>query len=108
VRCLEVLAVVCTVYHLSQSALNEQTEVTNIPEMNVEHHLLDRLKGRLRIAKEIDSLQHRESKAAHDKKWIRETAEALDIELDSDYQSEYVGNLYFSPVTNLVESKLNQ
>jgi hypothetical protein len=89
VRYLEVLAAVCAVNHLFQVCTDEKSEVTNIPEMNVEHHLLDRLKGRLRIAKEIDALQHRASKAAHDEKWLRETAKALDIELDSDYQSEY-------------------
>ncbi|KAI0254642.1 P-loop containing nucleoside triphosphate hydrolase protein [Lactifluus subvellereus] len=63
-------------------------QVTNIPEMNVDHHFLDRLKVRLRVAKEIDAMQHRASKAAHDTKWMRATAEALDIELDSDYQSD--------------------
>jgi hypothetical protein len=89
VPCLEVLIAVRAIYHLtSPNCIDESTEVADIPEMNVEHHFLDRLKGRLRIAKEIDGLQHRASKAAHDKKWIRATAEALDIELDSDHRSE--------------------
>ncbi len=55
--------------------------------MNVEHHLLDKLKQRLRVAKEIDTMQHRANKANHEKKWMRATADALDIELDSDYSS---------------------
>ncbi|KAI9441437.1 ATP-dependent RNA helicase [Lactarius indigo] len=50
--------------------------------------LLDKLKRRLRIAKEIDAMQHRVNKATHEKKWIRATADALDIELDSDYLSD--------------------
>ena len=58
--------------------------------MNIEHHFLDKLKGRIRIAKEIDTLQHRDNKAKYEKKWMRATAEALDIELGSDYQSECV------------------
>ena len=58
--------------------------------MNVEHHFLDKLKRRIRVAKEIDTLQHRDNKAKHEKKWMRATAEAMDIELDSDYQSECV------------------
>ncbi|KAF8268903.1 ATP-dependent RNA helicase, partial [Lactarius quietus] len=60
-------------------------QVTDVGEMNVEHHLLDKLKRRLRVAKEIDGMQHRANKATHDKKWMRATADALDIELDSDY-----------------------
>ncbi len=58
--------------------------------MNIEHHFLDKLKLRIRVAKDIDRLQHRDNKAKHEKKWMRTTAEALDIELDSDYQSECV------------------
>jgi len=63
-------------------------QVTDVGEMNVEHHLLDKLKRRLRVAKEIDVMQHRANKATHEKKWIRATADALDIELDSDYLSD--------------------
>jgi ATP-dependent RNA helicase DDX24/MAK5 len=60
--------------------------------MNIEHHFLDKLKSRIRVAKEIDTLQHRENKAKHEKKWMRATAEALDIDIDSDYGSECVPN----------------
>ncbi|KAI0281809.1 P-loop containing nucleoside triphosphate hydrolase protein [Russula aff. rugulosa BPL654] len=63
-------------------------QATDVPEMNIEHHFLDKLKGRIRVAKEIDTLQHRDNKAKHEKKWMRATAEAMDIELDSDYQSD--------------------
>ena len=62
--------------------------------MNVEHHFLDKLKRRLRVAKEIDTVQHRASKATHEKKWMRATADALDIELDSDYLSECAPRFY--------------
>jgi ATP-dependent RNA helicase DDX24/MAK5 len=60
--------------------------------MNIEHHFLDKLKSRIRVAKEIDTLQHRENKVKHEKKWMRATAEALDIDIDSDYGSECVPN----------------
>ncbi|KAH8996729.1 ATP-dependent RNA helicase [Lactarius akahatsu] len=63
-------------------------QVTDVEEMNVEHHLLDKLKRRLRVAKEIDAVQHRANKAIHEKKWMRVTADALDVELDSDYLSD--------------------
>jgi len=56
--------------------------------MSVEHHLLDKLERRLRVAKEIDTTQHRANKVTHEKRWMRATADALDIELDSDYMSD--------------------
>lgn len=79
----------CAVYYVSV-CVDDQPELTDIPDMDVEHHFLDKLQGRIRIAKEIDALQHRENKAKHEKKWMRATAEALDIDLDSDYRSECV------------------
>ncbi|KAH9994696.1 P-loop containing nucleoside triphosphate hydrolase protein [Russula vinacea] len=54
-------------------------QIADVPEMNIEHHFLDKLKSRIRVAKEIDTLYHRESKAKHEKKWMRATAEALDM-----------------------------
>ena len=71
---------------------DKRSEVIDTPEMNIEHHFLDKLKRRIRVAKEIDTLQHRENKAKHEKKWMRATAEALDIDIDSDYGSECVPN----------------
>lgn len=71
--------------------------------MNIEHHFLDKLKMRTRIAKEIDSLQHRENKAKHEKKWMRATAEALDIDIDSNYGSECAPNLLFGCTVSLIE-----
>ncbi|KAH9177578.1 ATP-dependent RNA helicase [Lactarius sanguifluus] len=64
-------------------------QITDVEEMNVEHHLLDKLKRRLRVAKDIDAMQHRANKATHEKKWMRATADVLDVELDSDYLSEF-------------------
>jgi ATP-dependent RNA helicase DDX24/MAK5 len=78
----------CAIYYLSSVCADDQQELADIPEMDVEHHFLDKLQGRIRIAKEIDALQHRGNKVKHEKKWMRATAEALDIDLDSDYRSE--------------------
>lgn len=91
------------VYYLS-GCTNERSEITDIPEMNIEHHFLDKLKVRIRVAKEIDTLQHRQNKAKHEKKWMRATAEALDIDLGSDYQSEYVPELLYRLFVNWNES----
>lgn len=91
VRCWETSAAVGVMMSItSPQPSDDQPDVTDIPEMDVDHHFLDKLKVRTRIAKEIDALQHRENKAKHEKKWMRATAEALDIDLDSDYRSECV------------------
>ena len=73
--------------------------------MSVEHHLLDKLKRRLRVAKEIDTTQHRANKVTHEKRWMRATADALDIELDSDYMSECAPIFFktFSKFPSLIE-----
>ncbi|VDC07946.1 unnamed protein product [Peniophora sp. CBMAI 1063] len=67
-------------------SLNRQE--TEIPDIAVDHHLMDKLKARLQLAKEIDKLSHKDRKAKHERNWLRETAEAMDIELDSDFASD--------------------
>ena len=47
--------------------------------------LLDKLKSRVQLARKIDSMQHKVKKENHEKKWLREAAEAMEIELDSDF-----------------------
>ncbi len=55
-----------------------------IPEMPVERDLLDRLKARVELARQIDKMQHGVAKEKHDRKWLKDTAEAMEIELDDD------------------------
>ncbi|OAX41619.1 ATP-dependent RNA helicase [Rhizopogon vinicolor AM-OR11-026] len=61
---------------------------TEIPEISVELTLLDKLKDRVLLARQIDSQQHKIRKQHHEKNWLKETAEAMEIELDSDILSE--------------------
>ncbi|KAG1877058.1 DEAD-domain-containing protein [Suillus tomentosus] len=61
---------------------------TDIPEMSVELTLVDKLKNRLLLARQIDSQQHKIKKQHHERNWLKETAEAMEIELDSDILSE--------------------
>jgi ATP-dependent RNA helicase DDX24/MAK5 len=61
------------------------TEESDIPEISVELHILYKLKERVQLAKQIDSKQHKMQKENHEKKWMREAAEAMEIELDSDF-----------------------
>ncbi|QRV91424.1 DEAD/DEAH box helicase [Ceratobasidium sp. AG-Ba] len=57
-----------------------------IAEMPIEHDMLDRLKKRVQLARQIDTAQHKVKKDNHEKNWLKETAEALEIELDSDME----------------------
>ncbi|TRM63614.1 P-loop containing nucleoside triphosphate hydrolase protein [Schizophyllum amplum] len=60
----------------------------DIPELPVERGLFDKLKARIQLAKQIDTAHHRAKKEKHDRKWMREAADALEVELDSDFMSE--------------------
>lgn len=60
------------------------SEDTDIPDITVELTLLDHLKERIRLAKQIDARQHRIKKRNHERSWLRDAAEAMEIELDSD------------------------
>ena len=53
--------------------------------MPVELYLVDKLKERIQLAREIDTSQHRVRKEKHERNWLKETAEAMEVELDSDF-----------------------
>lgn len=53
--------------------------------MPVELYLVDKLKERIQLAREIDTAQHRVRKEKHERSWLKETAEAMEVELDSDF-----------------------
>lgn len=57
--------------------------------MPVELDLLDKLKARVQLAKKIDTTMHRAKKEKHEEIWLREAAEAMEIELDSDLDDRY-------------------
>lgn len=63
-------------------SLGRQEE--EIAEMSVELYLLDKLKTRIQLARQIDSAQHKVKKENYEKNWLKEAAEAMELELDSD------------------------
>ncbi|KAI0631135.1 P-loop containing nucleoside triphosphate hydrolase protein [Trametes polyzona] len=67
-------------------SLGRQEE--EIPEMPVELYMLDRLKARIQLAREIDAVQHKVKKENHERNWLKEAADAMEIELDSDLASD--------------------
>lgn len=52
--------------------------------MSVDHDLLSKLKDRIALARQIDNAQHNVKKDNHAQKWLKETAEALELELDPE------------------------
>ncbi|KAF5310717.1 hypothetical protein D9619_008153 [Psilocybe cf. subviscida] len=67
---------------------NLNRDEAEIPEITVELSMLDKLKTRIQLARKIENAQHKIKKTNHDRNWMRETAETLGVELDSDYMSE--------------------
>ncbi|KAH7887065.1 ATP-dependent RNA helicase [Phlebopus sp. FC_14] len=59
----------------------------DISEISVELTLLDNLKTRIHLARQIDSQQHKVRKQNHERKWLKDVAEAMEIEVDSDIMS---------------------
>jgi len=58
-----------------------------LPELPIEHGMLDKLKQRILVARKIDAANHKVKKDNHEKSWIKEAAEALEIDIDSDNMS---------------------
>jgi hypothetical protein len=56
-----------------------------MPDMITDLGLLDKLKARVHLARRIDQAQHKIRKANHDRNWMKETAEAMELELGSDF-----------------------
>jgi ATP-dependent RNA helicase DDX24/MAK5 len=53
--------------------------------MTIGLDLLDKLKARVHLARQIDQSQHKSRKASHDRNWMKETAMAMELELDTDF-----------------------
>ncbi|GAA5938732.1 hypothetical protein JCM3775_001976 [Rhodotorula graminis] len=69
------------VQRMLMASLGKNTE---LPALPTDFSILDQLKKRVDLAKEIDVAHHRATKAAHDDKWLRDAAEAMEIDLDDD------------------------
>lgn len=63
--------------------------------MPISLDLLDQLKARVQLAKRIDTSTHRLTKQKHEKNWLREAADAMEIELDSDVDLDSDGGQRF-------------
>ncbi|GAA5996125.1 ATP-dependent RNA helicase [Rhodotorula paludigena] len=59
-------------------------KTTDLPTLPADFSILDQLKKRVELAKQIDQARHRLTKQAHEDKWLRDAAEAMEIDLDDD------------------------
>lgn len=75
---------VCHPKCLKRYLLNHPIEDDEVMDLPVERDLLDKLKTRVEIAREIDKIQHGTTKENHDKNWLKITAEALEIDLSDE------------------------
>jgi ATP-dependent RNA helicase DDX24/MAK5 len=55
-----------------------------LPELSIEAGFMPKLKERIRVAREIEKAQHEVKKQTHDRNWLKEAAEAMDVDLDPD------------------------
>lgn len=42
------------------------------------------MRERIRVAKDIEKAQHQVKKVNHDKNWLKEVADAMDLDIDPD------------------------
>ncbi|RCI01185.1 ATP-dependent RNA helicase [Rhizopus azygosporus] len=54
------------------------------PMFPVDLNILRSMKERVELARQIDSIQHRESKQAHEQNWMRKLAQEMDVDFDED------------------------
>jgi ATP-dependent RNA helicase DDX24/MAK5 len=55
---------------------------TELPDLPIEAGFLPPLRERIRLAREIEKAQHTAKKDTHDRSWLREAAEAMDVDIE--------------------------
>ncbi|WWC66623.1 uncharacterized protein I206_100526 [Kwoniella pini CBS 10737] len=74
--------------NIQKSLMKNLGRIHEIPELSIETDFLPKLKERIKLAKEIELAEHSKSKSLHDKNWLIETAELMDIDIDPDMFSD--------------------
>ncbi|KAG9041352.1 ATP-dependent RNA helicase [Tulasnella sp. UAMH 9824] len=57
----------------------------DIPDLQFDLDIIDRLKHRVSLARRIDAVVHKHTKADHEKNWLKQAAKDLDVEIDPDF-----------------------
>ena len=65
--------------------LTSISDAKSIPPFPIpDTKLLDKLKARVKLAKEIEGVGHKVRKANHEDKWMKEAADVLGVDLSDD------------------------
>ncbi|RXW15879.1 hypothetical protein EST38_g9969 [Candolleomyces aberdarensis] len=67
-------------------------EESSIEELDIEMSMVDKLKARVQLARQIENSQHKVKKTNHDRNWMKEAAETLGVDLDSELDSDNEDN----------------
>ncbi|SGY73122.1 BQ5605_C005g03263 [Microbotryum silenes-dioicae] len=58
---------------------------TDLPGLPIDYSIYDQLKKRIEMAKKIENAQHKATKSAHEDNWLKQAAEAMELDVPSDF-----------------------
>ncbi|KZT58965.1 P-loop containing nucleoside triphosphate hydrolase protein [Calocera cornea HHB12733] len=90
---------------VQQALLQKLGRAVDPPELPIDHGVIEKLKERLALAKKIDDAMHKIKKANHEKNWLQDTADALEIELDSDLEEDQPDRQYQKTAAQIASYK---
>lgn len=53
-----------------------------LPDLPIESGFLPKLRERIALARDIEKAHHTDKKDKHDRNWLKEAAEAMDLDID--------------------------
>ncbi|WVR03687.1 hypothetical protein IAU60_000682 [Kwoniella sp. DSM 27419] len=59
-----------------------------VPDLPIESGFMPALRERIRVARAIEKAEHETSKSTHDRNWLMEAAEAMDLDIDPTMLSD--------------------
>jgi len=75
---------------LFRSLLRNLCKASKLDDLPIEYSILDKLRARLDLAKQIEGAHHRLTKANSDAKWLQDAAKDMEIDLDDDGEESSV------------------
>ena len=67
---------------MQRSLMKSLGRTTELPDLPIESGFLPKLRERIALARDIEKAQHVDKKDKHDRNWLQETAEAMDLDID--------------------------
>lgn len=60
------------------------SDESEIPDLPIDLTMLDKLKARVQLARQVELGEHKVKKNNHDRNWMKETADALGVDYDEE------------------------